>query len=72
MKEKLKKSFMFTLWLVCMLLAWEAVSYMLTAPDTWLNICSFFVVYGIFYLSYETKCFTQFNFKKKDEDNKED
>lgn len=66
------KAFLFTLWIVSLVLVTEVVCYMLTVSDTLMNIIAPIIVFAVYSISYETKCFTRFINKKEDENNQED
>lgn len=68
----MKKAFLFTLWIIFIIVLVELVCYMLTASDTLMNIIAPIIVFAVYAISYETKCFTRFINKKEDENNQED
>lgn len=58
-------------WLVCFILTLNFSFSLLTESSTIASIIGCFALGATACVSCETKCFAQFNFKKKNEDNKE-
>lgn len=65
----MKKAFLFTLWVIFLIVSVELVCYMLSASDTLLNLAALLVAFAIIMVTEKTKCFTQFINKKEDENN---
>lgn len=63
------KAFLFTLWVIFIIVSVELVCYMLSASDTLLNLAALLVAFAIIMVTEKNKCFTRFINKKEDENN---